>query len=156
MLLECIRADTTAGRYLAAWIVRRNMTEIPEAYRDLFEGKAFGNFATVMPDGTPHVTPVWVDYDGEHVLVNSVQGRRKIKNVSRDPKVGLSVLDPDDPYRYVSIQGEVTTVTSDGAVEHINDLARRYMGVEEYPNLGQEDGARVVVEITPNRVVTSG
>lgn len=132
------------------------MESIPEAFTDLFERKSFANFATVMPDGTPQVTPVWVDYDGDHVLVNTVRGRQKEKNVRRDPKVGLSVFDPDDPYRYVSVRGEVDEVTQDGAVEHINELAKRYMGRDEYPNLGEEQGPRVVVKIRPDRVVTSG
>jgi PPOX class probable F420-dependent enzyme len=132
------------------------MPEIPEAYRDLFETDAFAHLATVMPDGTPHVTPVWIDYDGEYVLVNTARGRQKVANVERNPKVGLTVMGPDDPYRYVQVRGEVETVTEDGAVEHIDELAGRYMGVEEYPNLGNEEGARVMIEIRPDRVVTGG
>jgi len=133
------------------------MEPVPDSFRDLFERKSFAHFATVMPDGTPHVTPVWVDYDAtdDRVLVNTMQGRRKERNVNRDPKVGLSIVDPDDPYRYVSIRGEVETVTQDGAVEHINELAHRYMD-QEYPNLDDESGPRVVIRIRPDRVVTSG
>lgn len=132
------------------------MESIPEEFRDLFERETYANFATLMPDGTPQVTPVWVDRDGDHVLVNTARGRQKEKNVTRDGRVGLSVMDPDDPYRYVSIRGEVVEVTEDGAVEHINELARKYMDVAEYPNLGEESGARVIVKIRPDRVVTSG
>lgn len=132
------------------------MESIPEAFRDLFERKAFANFATVMPDGTPQVTPVWVGYDGDHLLVNTAKGRQKERNVRRDPKVGLSILDPDDPYRFVSVRGEVEEVTEDGAIEHINELTERYMGRDEYPNLGEEDGPRVVIRIRPDRVVTGG
>lgn len=130
------------------------MESIPEAFRDLFERKAFANFATVMPDGTPQVTPVWVGYDDDHLLVNTAKGRQKERNVRRDPKVGLSILDPDDPYRFVSVRGEVEEVTEDGAIEHINELTERYMGRDEYPNLGEEDGPRVVIRIRPDRVVT--
>ena len=132
------------------------MASIPEAYRDLFTSDAFANFATLMPDDTPHVTPVWVDYDGEHVLVNTARGRQKERNVERNPKVGMAIMDPDDPYRFAQIRGEVTDVTEDGAVENINKLANRYMGVDEYPNLGEEQGARVLIKIRPDRVVTGG
>jgi len=134
------------------------MEPVPEEFRDLFRREAYGNFATVMPDGTPHVTPVWVDYDEERdqVLVNTATGRRKERNVRENPKVGMTVLDPDDPYRYVSIRGEVAAVTTDGAVEHIDALAKRYFDVEEYPNHDDEDGERVVIRIDPHRVVTSG
>lgn len=132
------------------------MESIPEAFRDLFERKAFANFATVMPDGTPQVTPVWVGYDDDHLLVNTAKGRQKERNVRRDPKVGLSILDPDDPYRFVSVRGEVEEVTEDGAIEHINELTERYMGRDEYPNLGEEEGPRVIIRIRPDRVVTGG
>ncbi|EFW90777.1 pyridoxamine 5'-phosphate oxidase-related FMN-binding protein [Haladaptatus paucihalophilus DX253] len=132
------------------------MESIPEEFRDLFERKTFANFATVMPDGTPQVTPVWVGYDGDHLLVNTAEGRQKERNVQRNPKVGLSIIDPDDPYRFVSVRGEVEEVTEDGAVDHINELTRRYMDRDEYPNLGEEDGPRVIIRIRPDRVVTGG
>ncbi|MFW5919606.1 MAG: PPOX class F420-dependent oxidoreductase [archaeon] len=133
------------------------MEPVPVPYLDLFERESFAHFATAMPDGTPHVTPVWVDYDepADRVLINTMQGRQKERNVQRNPKVGLSITDPDDPYRYVSVRGEVETVTQDGAVEHINELAHRYMG-RDYPNLDDESGPRVVLRIRPDRVVTSG
>ncbi|WP_458206176.1 PPOX class F420-dependent oxidoreductase [Haladaptatus sp. NG-SE-30] len=132
------------------------MERIPEKYHDLFERKSFANFATVMPDGTPQITPVWVGYEDDHLLVNTATGRQKEKNVRRNPKVGIDVLDPDDPYRYVSARGEVVEVTEDGAVEHINELTRRYMGQDEYPNLDEEEGERVIIRIRPDRVVTNG
>jgi PPOX class probable F420-dependent enzyme len=133
------------------------MEPVPAAFRDLFERKTFAHFATVMPDGTPQVTPVWVDYDevDDRVLINTMQGRRKERNVQRNPKVGLSITDPDDPYRYVSVRGEVETVTQEGAVDHINELAHRYMD-QDYPNLDDESGPRVLIRIRPDRVVTSG
>ena len=133
------------------------MATIPAAFHDLFDEQTFAHVATMMPDGTPHVTPVWVDYavDSERVLINTVRGRRKERNVRSDPKVGVSMTDPEDPYRFVSVRGEVVAITEDGAVEHIDELAGRYMGVDEYPNKGQEDGARVIVEIRPDHVATS-
>lgn len=130
------------------------MDEIPEEYEELFGQKTFAHFATLMEDGTPQVTPVWVDYDGEHVLINTARGRQKERNVERDPKVGVSILDPNDPYTYISIRGEVAEVTEEGAVEHIDSLAQRYMDVEEYPFHGDEDGARVIIKIRPDRVIT--
>lgn len=133
------------------------MGSIPESHHDFFERETFAQFATVMPDGTPHVTPVWIDYDpsADRLLVNTARGRRKERNVRKNPKVGLSVLDPEDPYRYVSARGRVTEVTEEGAVEHINALARRYFDVDEYPNHGEERGPRVIIRIRPDHVVTA-
>lgn len=129
---------------------------IPASHVDIFESRSFGQLATVMPDGTPHVTPVWVGHDeGEYVLVNTARGRRKEKNIRQNPKVGISVLDPDDPYRYVSVRG-TATLTEEGAVDHINELTKRYMGKDEYPHLGDESGPRVIVRISTDHVATSG
>jgi PPOX class probable F420-dependent enzyme len=129
---------------------------IPESHQDIFESKAFAHLATLMPDGTPQVTPVWVDHDGdEAVLINSARGRQKVRNVERDPKVAVSVLDPEDPYRYVSVRGTATLV-DEGAEGHIDSLARRYLGVDEYPYRDDESGARVILRIAADRVVTNG
>ncbi len=134
------------------------MASIPESYHDLFDKRTFAHLSTVMPDGTPHPTPVWIDYDADadRLLVNTARGRRKERNVRTNPAVGVSMCDPADPYRYVSVLGEVAALTEDGAVAHIDALARRYMDVETYPNHGEESGARVVLEIRPDRVLTSG
>lgn len=132
------------------------MATIPDDFHDILAGKAFAHFATKMPDGNLHVTPVWVSYDGEHVLINTAKGRQKDVNVRRDPKVGVSILDPDDPYRYLSIQGEVVEITQEGAIDHIDELAQKYMGVEEYPNHGDEMGPREIIRIRPDSVITSG
>lgn len=125
---------------------------IPDDYRDLFEKKTFAHVATVLPDGTPHVTPVWIDYDEERdrVLVNTERGRQKCRNAERDPKVGLSMTDPDDPYRALSIVGEIEAVTTEGAREHIDELSRRYFG-EEYPSEIRTE--RVLLVIRPDRVM---
>lgn len=127
------------------------MVDIPESKRDLFEKKTFAHVATVMPDSTPHVTPVWIDYDHDinRVLVNTERDRQKEVNVRRNPKVGVSMTDPDDPYRRLSIMGEVEDITTDGARAHIDELSRRYTG-EDYQNpIGTE---RVILEIRPDRV----
>ena len=80
---------------------------IPEKYRDLFQKRAFASLGTLMPDGSPQVTPVWCDFDGEYVIFNSAKGRRKDRNVRRDPRVALAIMDPDNPYRYLEIRGHV-------------------------------------------------
>lgn len=130
------------------------MESLPSEFRDLFEGKAFASLSTIMPDGTPQVTPVWIDYDGTYFLVNTAEGRQKERNVRRDPKVGFAVMDPDNPYRHVSVRGEVEELTKDGAVQHIDELAERYMGVDEYPYKDQDEGDRVILKIRPERIIT--
>ncbi|MFC6989657.1 PPOX class F420-dependent oxidoreductase [Haloplanus sp. GCM10025708] len=129
------------------------MASIPEEFMDLFEKSTFAHVATVMPDGTPHVTPVWVDYDADenYVLVNTERGRRKERNASRNPRVGVSMTDPDDPYRALSLLGEVDEIRTEGAREHIDELAQRYMGESEYPNPIETE--RVLLCIRPERVM---
>jgi PPOX class probable F420-dependent enzyme len=129
---------------------------IPQSHIDVLEKQSFAQLATVMPDGTPQVTPVWVSHeDREYVLVNTARGRQKEKNIRNNPKVGVCILDPDDPYRYVSVRG-TATLTEEGAVDHINELTQKYMGKSEYPHLGEESGPRVVVRISTDNVVTAG
>lgn len=126
------------------------MSSIPEEKRDLFEKRTVAHFATVMPDGTPHVTPVWIDYDPEsdRVLVNTERDRQKHRNVERNPRVGVSMTDPEDPYRRLSVAGAVDAVTTDGARDHIDELARRYTGEDYQSDIGTE---RIIVEIRPER-----
>src|SRR3989442_4265091 len=102
---------------------------IPEKYRDLFQKRAFASLGTLMADGRPQVTPVWVDYDGEHVIFNCAKERQKDRNVRRDPRVALAIMDPDSPYRYLEIRGRVVEITEDGASEHIHKMAKKYLGV---------------------------
>ncbi len=104
-----------------------------DQYKDLFEKKAFANLSTLMPDGSPQTTPVWVDYDGKHILVNSAKGRAKDKNMRRDPRVSLAISDPDNPYRYVEVRGKVVEVTENGADAHIDKMAKKYLGKDSYP-----------------------
>ncbi len=130
------------------------MERIPHAYLDLFEKKAFGHLATVMSDGTPQVTPVWVSFDGEHVLVNTARGRLKDRNIEKVPYVAIDVIDPDNPYRYVAIRGPVVEMTEEGAREHINELSRRYRGVYPYP--GPANETRVIIKIATEHVLAQG
>jgi len=128
---------------------------IPEKYADLFQKKVFGNLATVNADGSPQVTPVWCDYDGKHVIVNSARGRRKDRNMLRDPRVALSILDPDNPYRYLEVRGRVVEVTEAGADDHINKMAKKYLGVDVYP-YRQPGEVRVLYRIEPERFSSMG
>jgi PPOX class probable F420-dependent enzyme len=128
---------------------------IPEKYADLFQKKAFANLATVMPDGTPQVTPVWVDFDGTHVIVNSARGRRKDKNMSQNSSVALSIMDPDNPYRYLEVRGRVAEITEAGADQHIDTMAKKYMGVDRYP-YRQPGEVRVMYKIEPTRTSQMG
>jgi PPOX class probable F420-dependent enzyme len=131
------------------------MAEIPEKYHDLLEKKAFAQLATLMPDGSPHVAPVWLDYDGQNIVINSAKGRVKDRNMRRDPRVGLDLLDPDNPYRHLSIRGRVIEITEDGAAEHINKLAKKYIDQDKYP-YGQPGEVRVIYKIEPESMFSNG
>ncbi len=124
---------------------------IPEGFKDLFTKKAFAHLATLMPDGSPQVTPVWCDYDGTHIIVNSAKGRIKDKNMRRNRKVGLTVLDPENPYRHLAVRGEVTEITEQGADDHIDRMAKKYLGKDKYP-LRQPGEVRVMYKIRLDRV----
>jgi PPOX class probable F420-dependent enzyme len=128
---------------------------IPEKYRDLFNKRAFASLATLMPDGRPQVTPVWCDIDGDHVLFNSAKERQKDRNVRRDPRVSLAVIDPDNPYRYLEIRGRVVEITEQGADAHIDKLAKKYLGVDKYP-YRKSDEIRVIYKIQPEHVNMMG
>ena len=128
---------------------------IPEQYKDIISKVAFAHLATLMPDGSPQVTPVWFDYDGNNIRVNSAKGRIKDKNMRRHKRVALSVQDPDKPYRYFAVQGEVTEITEDGADAHIDSLAKKYLGKDKYP-FRQPGEVRVIYKIRPEKVHASG
>ena len=128
---------------------------IPEQYRDLFNKKAFAHLATLMPTGQPQVTPVWCDFDGTHVIVNSAKGRQKDRNMRRDPRVSLALSDPENPYRYLEVRGRVVEVTEQGADDHIDRMAKKYIGEDKYP--GRQPGeVRVMYKIAPERFSSMG
>jgi PPOX class probable F420-dependent enzyme len=122
-----------------------------EAFKDLFEKKAFAHVATIMPNGSPQVTPVWFDYDGQYIRINSAKGRQKDRNLRRDPRVALSIQDPDNPYRFIQIRGKAVEITEAGADDHIDLLAKKYTGAERYPNRRAGE-VRVIYKILPENV----
>ncbi|HKV25084.1 MAG TPA: PPOX class F420-dependent oxidoreductase [Candidatus Acidoferrum sp.] len=128
---------------------------IPDKYADLLEKPAFGNLGTLMKDGSPQVTPVWVDFDGKYVRVNSAAGRVKDKNMRRDPRVSIALQDPANPYRYLEIRGRVVEITQSGADDHINKLAKKYLGKDVYP-FRQPGEVRVLYKIEPDKISSMG
>jgi len=124
---------------------------IPESYRDLFTKKAFAHLATVGGDGAPQSTPVWVDYDGAHVRFNTARGRVKDRNLQRNPRIALSILDPENPYRYLQVRGRVVEMTEQGADAHIDALAKKYLDQDRYP-FRRPGEKRLVVRVKVDRI----
>jgi PPOX class probable F420-dependent enzyme len=132
------------------------MVEIPANYLDLLQKKTtFAHLATIMPDGTPQVTPVWFDYTNGKIRINSAKGRVKTRNMTEGAPVALSILDPDNAYRYIQIRGQVGHVTEEGADAHIDSLAKKYLGKDKYP-FAVPDQVRVIFEIEPGKVQAQG
>jgi PPOX class probable F420-dependent enzyme len=131
------------------------MASIPTDFQDLFEKPTFAHLATLTSQGIPHVTPVWVDYDmdADRVLVNTERERRKEQNAQENRYVGMSMTDPDEQYRALSILGEVDEITEEGAREHIDTLARRYTGDDYQPTI---QTTRVLLKIRPTEVIPHG
>jgi len=130
------------------------MATIPASHADLLTKPAFANLATLNPDGSPQVTPVWVDFDGSHVIVNTARGRVKAKNLAREPRVALSIADPENPYRYLGLQGRVVELTETGGDAHIDKMAKKYLGKDIYP-FRRPGEVRIIVKIAPDKVHTN-
>jgi PPOX class probable F420-dependent enzyme len=126
---------------------------IPDSHLDLFKKKAFAHLATVMPGGQPQVTPVWVDYDGHQVVINTAEGRQKDRNLQRDRRVALSIIDPDNPYRYLEVRGQVSERTLKDADAHIDAMAKKYLGKDKYP-FRQPGEVRVIYKIEPEHITS--
>jgi PPOX class probable F420-dependent enzyme len=132
------------------------MATIPEGFMDLMTGKKpLANVATVMSDGSPQVTPVWFDYVDGQIRINTAKGRVKARTLTEGAKVALAIVDPDNDYRYIQIRGTVTKETTDGAIAHIDSLAKKYLGKDVYPWHSDQE-IRVTYEITPAAVQTMG
>ena len=130
------------------------MATIPASHTDLLTTKpAFAHVATLNADGSPQVTPVWIDFDGTNVLFNTAKGRVKPKNMARDARVALSIADPDNPYRHVAIQGHVVNMTETGGDAHIDKMAKKYLGKDSYP-FRTPGEVRIIVTIAPDKVHT--
>lgn len=132
------------------------MVEIPAGFLDLLtQKKALASLATIQPDGSPQVTPVWFDYTNGVIRVNTAKGRVKARNLSPGARVAMSIIDPDNDYRYIQIRGSITRETTDGAKAHIDSLAKKYLGKDVYPWHNEKD-VRVIYEITPSATQTMG
>ncbi len=131
------------------------MSTIEGRARELLEARNFCHVATIRTDGTPHVVPVWVDTDGEHVVLNSAEGRLWVRNADRDPRITCTVTNAENPYEYVTITGRVAERTNDGADEHIDAMARKYLDADTYP-FRSPDEQRVIFRIEPGIVRVHG
>jgi PPOX class probable F420-dependent enzyme len=126
-------------------------TSISPGFKKLLSEPAFCQVATLMADGSPQITQVWVDTDGEHILVNTAENRQKTRNVRRDPRVAVNVVDPNNAWRLASVRGKVVDVTTDGADDLIDRLAQKYLGQEKYPSRRPGE-VRVTLKIAPEKV----
>ena len=129
--------------------------ELPDRLVELMRGPNPCFVTTLMADGSPQTTQTWVDTDGEHVLINTVQGHLKVRNIERDPRVAVAICDPDKPSRYFQVRGRVLDVTTDGAAEHIEKLAQRYLG-GPYPWYGGRDQTRLLLTIEAGKISSMG
>jgi PPOX class probable F420-dependent enzyme len=127
--------------------------DLPEGLIALLRQPSPCFLATVMPDGSPQLT--WVDTDGVHVIINTVQGSQKVRNIERDPRVAVTVSDPSNPSRYYAVRGRVVNVITEGGAEHIETLAQRYLG-GPYPWYGGRDQIRVILSITAHSIHSMG
>jgi PPOX class probable F420-dependent enzyme len=126
-------------------------TRLTEQAKEILSKKAFAHLATLMPDGSPQVTPVWVDYEGDRIIINTAEGRAKPRNMRNDPRVALSATDPDNPYEALIVRGHVSEMTDEGADEHIDAMAKKYLDRDKYP-FRQSGERRVKVYIEPEIV----
>ena len=131
------------------------MMKLSEELLALLRQPSICYLATAMADGSPQMTQTWVDTDGEHVIINSVQGYVKIRNIARDPRVAVAISAPDNPTRYFQVRGRVVDVTTVGAVDHIEMLAQKYLGTP-YPWYGGRHQVRVIIVIEPENVSSMG
>lgn len=126
------------------------MKPLPDSVKALIEDKVYAHFATLMPDGSPHVVQTWVDHDGDTILINTNEGSQKHKNAARNAKVALDISDPANPYRVAFVRGQVREITLEGAQNHIDKLARKYLGQDKYPM--QPGTKRILIKIDATHV----
>ncbi len=131
------------------------MSGIPDSHRDILETKALAHIATIGPQGEPQNNPVWFDWDGTHLLFSQTKGRQKYHNLARDPRLAISIVDPENPYRYLEIRGRLVRVDDDPDLDFINRMAKKYMGKDKYPWHRPTD-ERVVMVVAPEHTTTMG
>jgi len=132
------------------------MTELNDfAIKLAKEGKNFASVATLMPDGSPQVSLVWVDSDEKYLIINTAEGRVKTNNLRRDPRIALTVANSENPYQQIMVRGRVAEMTQEGADAHIDELAKRYLGVDKYPHRAPGE-IRVKVKIIPEKIFSIG
>ena len=129
--------------------------ELSVGFQKLLREPAFCQIATLMPGGGPHLAQVWVDTDGEHILVNTPEGSQKVRNVRRDPRVAVNVVDPANAWRRATVRGRVVDITREGADELIDQLAQKYLGVDKYP-FRRPGQVRITLKIQADRINTQG
>ena len=127
-------------------------TKLSQQAMKMIEGRNFGHIGTLLPDGSPHVTPVWIDREADLVLLNTAMGRVKQKNTLRDQRVSISILDQDNPYDRIVIQGRVVSQTNEGAEAHIDKLAKKYTGANKYQRSSPAE-RRVIIKVEPLRIL---
>jgi PPOX class probable F420-dependent enzyme len=152
--VSCEARTTTQEEQYVTTNNHGNIAEIPESYRDLLERPIVAALATILPDGTPQVTPIWFNFDDGYILLNSARGRLKDRAIRKQPYVALTIIDPDDPYRYLAIRGPVVEITEEGAREHIDQLSYRYYGRKF--RVTAPDEVRVTYKLAPERVLAEG
>jgi len=128
---------------------------LPDGLVALLRKPSLCFITTLMPDGSPQITQTWVDTDGEHVIINTVQTHQKVRNVERDPRVAVGICDPSNPSRYYAVRGRVVRITTEGGAEHVETLAQRYLG-GPYPWYGGRDQVRVMLTISADKIHEMG
>ena len=127
------------------------MSKLEPGLIELLEGKNFASFVTLLSDGSPHAAPTWIDHEGDIILVNTALGRLKEKNVRKDPRVAISIYDNENPYHMAAIRGKVIEITTEGAEDHVDKLAKRYIGMEKYPRRSADE-KRVLIKIQAEKI----
>jgi PPOX class probable F420-dependent enzyme len=123
--------------------------------RELIARPVLASLATLNPDGSPQITPLWIDLDGDDVVFNTARGRKKARNLESDPRVGVTVIDPDDQYNVVAFRGTVIDITTEGADAHIDSMAKKYLGVDSYP-MRREGEVRIRVTVRTDHIAMQG
>jgi PPOX class probable F420-dependent enzyme len=131
------------------------MSKLSEPWKSTLQKPVLVHLTTLMPDGSPQASPVWVDLDGDTIVINSAQGRVKDKNMRRDPRVAISAVDPENPYKALMLRGRVVDITTQGADKHIDSMAKKYLGKDKYP-FARPGEVRVVYRIQPETVTAMG